>query len=80
MDANSERYGAAGITLRLAHLSPMARRFLKEVSTPVSGWSSRERPLPTRAVATWHLPGGDFEYVDVPSLSEGIAFNLPPGI
>jgi len=50
-------------------------------STPVSGWSSsRERPLPTRAVATWHLPGGDFEYVDVPSLSEGIAFNLPPGI
>nr|MBK7068568.1 hypothetical protein [Deltaproteobacteria bacterium] len=50
-------------------------------STPVSGWSSsRDRPLPTRAVATWHLPGGDFEYVDVPSLSEGIAFNLPPGI
>jgi phospholipid/cholesterol/gamma-HCH transport system ATP-binding protein len=33
MDANSERHGAAGITLRLTRLSPMARRFLEEVSS-----------------------------------------------
>lgn len=50
-------------------------------TTPVSGWStSRERPLPTGAVATWHLPGGDFEYAQAPAFSEGIAFNVPPGI
>jgi hypothetical protein len=33
MDANSERHGAAGITLRLTRFSPMARRFLQEVSS-----------------------------------------------
>ena len=49
-------------------------------TTPVRGWSmDRERPLPTGAQAIWHLPGGDFEYAQMPAIGDGIAFNLPPG-
>lgn len=49
-------------------------------STPIAGWQMvNGRPIPTSGKAVWHLPQGDFAYVEMRFLPESIAFNVRPG-
>jgi hypothetical protein len=49
-------------------------------STPIDGWQEvNGRRLPTAGRAIWHLPAGDFCYVEITFSPEQILFNVPPG-
>lgn len=49
-------------------------------STPVDGFQRVEgRALPTAGRAVWHLPGGDFPYVEFRFDPGALAFNVAPG-
>ncbi|HET6150805.1 MAG TPA: DUF6544 family protein, partial [Polyangia bacterium] len=49
-------------------------------STPIDGWQEvNGRRLPTSGRAVWHLPQGDFTYVEMAFSPQGVAFNVPPG-
>ncbi len=48
--------------------------------TPVDGWRRVDgRALPTRGRAVWHLPGGEFPYLEVDFDPGALAFNVAPG-
>jgi hypothetical protein len=49
-------------------------------TTPIDGWQEAHgRRLPTAGRAIWHLPAGDFTYVEMAFSPEKVAFNVPPG-
>lgn len=49
-------------------------------TTPMDGWQVVDgRPLPTSGKAVWHLPQGDFTYVEMAFAPNDIAFNVRPG-
>ena len=61
---------------------PASRRGLVRArwTTPVDGWRVVDgRALPTSGRAIWHLPKGDFPYVEVAFDPDALAFNLAPG-
>jgi len=50
-------------------------------TTPIDGWQEvNGRRLPTAGRAVWHLPQGDFTYVEMAFSPEKVVFNVPPGI
>ena len=49
-------------------------------TTPMEGWQEiKERRLPTRGQAIWHLPEGPFSYADFTLVPGALAFNVRPG-
>ncbi|PTL82752.1 DUF6544 family protein [Vitiosangium sp. GDMCC 1.1324] len=49
-------------------------------TTPIDGWQELNgRPVPTSGRAVWHLPQGDFAYVEMRFSEGSLAFNVPPG-
>lgn len=50
-----------------------------EWHTPIPEWvSAHGRPIPDQFAAVWHLPEGDFSYIEGCFDPAGIAFNIPP--
>ena len=48
-------------------------------STPIPGWQNVDgRQVPTGGRAVWHLPAGDFAYVELTIRPEDIQYNVPP--
>ena len=49
-------------------------------TTPIEGWQVvNGRPIPTSGKAIWHLPQGDFTYVEMRFLGDRVAFDVQPG-
>ncbi|MFL5353015.1 DUF6544 family protein [Archangium sp.] len=49
-------------------------------TTPIDSWQVHEgRPIPTWGKAVWHLPQGDFTYVEMAFSPDNLVFNVPPG-
>jgi hypothetical protein len=49
-------------------------------TTPIDGWQIvGGRPLPTSGKAIWHLPRGDFCYVQMTFIPGDVTFNVRPG-
>jgi hypothetical protein len=49
-------------------------------TTPMEGFQELAgRRVPTRGQAVWHLPEGDFPYVDFALVPQSLAFNIRPG-
>jgi hypothetical protein len=48
-------------------------------TTPIESWQSIEgRTFPHRARATWHLPSGDYTYIELELLASAVAFDVLP--
>ena len=71
-------------TDRFASVDPLdpARKLVRaRWTTPVEGYRAMDgRMLPTSGRAVWHLPKGDFPYIEFGFEPGDIAFNVAPGL